>query len=84
MLVVPIDSTLISLQQCQPRKRGKLVRKNHRRHPRLKANRSSYNNLRKYQPGGTTSLVRPVPTLSRSRSFHNRKRLAIIKVPNRS
>jgi microtubule-associated serine/threonine kinase len=36
LTVVPIDSTAISLQQCQPRKRGKLVRKHQRRHQRLK------------------------------------------------
>lgn len=62
--VVPLDSTGISLQQCQPRKRGKLVRKRRNREKRIKANRSSYTKL--------SQSTSPQGQLIRSRSFHNR------------
>lgn len=73
-LVVPIDSTAISLQQCQPRKKGKLIRR-HQRRNRLKGNRSSYNNLRLKSTGGigvTPDRNRAPTQLRRSGSFPNR------------
>ena len=83
-LVVPIDSTAISLQQCQPRKKGKLIRR-HQRRNRLKGNRSSYNNLRLKSTGGigvTPDRNHRAPTqLRRSGSFPNRIVIYIIILP---
>jgi len=75
LTVVPIDSTAISLQQCQPRKKGKLIRR-HQRRNRLKGNRSSYNNLRLKSTGGigvTPDRNRAPTQLRRSGSFPNRR-----------
>ena len=82
-LVVPIDSTAISLQQCQPRKKGKLIRR-HQRRNRLKGNRSSYNNLRLKSSGGigvTPDRHRAPTQLRRSGSFPNRIVIYIIFLP---